>query len=207
MRLVSAIYDDAFPFDQLDMVDESIATSNPKDLKRGDILVSWGGADISPSLYNKYVGARTGARSYPSHRDKIEWELMRRAVELEVPIIGVCRGGQMLCALAGGFLIQHVEGHFGEHRATTKEGFEITVNSIHHQMMYPFEVDHELLASVPTPLSSIHLDVDTNVPLDLEPEYVYFNKIKGFAIQWHPEMMRREAAATQYVFDTIKERI
>lgn len=208
MRLVSAIYQDYFPFDTLPMVDECTHTIEPETLKAGDILVVWGGEDISPSLYNKNKSRATGADMQPSRRDRIEWALMQRAKELNIPIIGVCRGAQMLCALAGGFLIQDVNNHFGRHPVYTDEGLEIQVNSIHHQMMYPFEVDHQMLAHTPK-LSDYHTDEDRNIThkLDVEPEFVYFPKVKGFAIQWHPEAMELRSKATQFVLSQVEKKV
>lgn len=207
MRLVSAIYNDFHPFDQLPFVNEFLITSDPADLKEGDLLVVWGGSDISPSLYGKEVSHHTGANDYPSRRDSIEWALMQRAKELAAPIIGVCRGAQMLCALAGGYLIQDIDNHFGSHQVVTPDGTLFETNSIHHQMMYPWGIEHELLASVPEQLSRTHIDVEKNVEVPLEPEYVYFPTVQGFAIQWHPEAMSAKSNATQYIFKTIEERL
>ncbi len=204
-RLVSAYYDEFFPFDGLKEWESLFSTSNPGDLKEGDVLVVWGGADISPSLYNKEVSRHTGADDRPSRRDAIEWALMQRAKELGCPIIGVCRGAQMLCALAGGHLIQHVNRHGGTHAVITIEGDTFNTNSIHHQMMYPWNVKHVMLASIKEQLSDVHMDVNTNVEVPEEPEFVYFPEVKGYAIQWHPEMMHSHSPATQYIFNKFKE--
>ena len=209
MRLVSAIYDEFYPFDSLKDWTDQIHTSNPEDLKEGDTLIVWGGADISPSLYNKPKAKQTWADDRPSRRDAIEWALMQRAKELGCEIIGVCRGAQMLCALAGGHLIQHVNGHGGNHKCITIDGTEIITNSIHHQMMYPWKVDHVMLASIKNQLSKVHVDIvdgeEENVEIPEEPEFVYFPKVKGYAIQWHPEAMQLHSEATQFVFNKIKE--
>lgn len=207
MRLVSAIYRDGYPFSQLPAVTSVTETSDPADLQAGDILVVWGGADISPSLYNKPVSKLTHADDRPSKRDQIEWALMQRAKELSIPIIGVCRGAQMLCVLAGGTLIQHVNNHGGKHLVVTVDGEEFVTNSIHHQMMYPWDVRHEMLCVSKHILSDVHIDVDNSIDVEAEPEYVYFPEVKGFAIQWHPEMMDSESEATKYVFKTIQERL
>jgi gamma-glutamyl-gamma-aminobutyrate hydrolase PuuD len=113
----------------------------------------------------------------------------------------------MLCALAGGFLIQHVNNHSGYHPVVTEDGYEFTVNSIHHQMMYPFDVEHEILAKTQKNLSAVHYDEDNKIVMPFEPEYVYFPTVKGFAVQWHPEMMDDDSPATQYVLDTIEQRL
>jgi gamma-glutamyl-gamma-aminobutyrate hydrolase PuuD len=184
-----------------------VETSDPDTLQPNDILVVWGGGDIHPSLYDKGRSRFSGAYELPSKRDITEWDLMQRAKELDVPIIGVCRGAQMLCALAGGFLIQHVQNHGGRHMVVTNDNQSFAVNSIHHQMLYPFNIEHEMVAWCPTNLSDVHYDVDTDIPMPVEPEFVYFPQIKGFAIQWHPEMLAIEAAANQYVINFINQRV
>ena len=81
MRLVSAFYGDWYPFIRLDHVFDSMYdTSNPDDLAPGDALIVWGGADIHPDLYGKSHSPQSGAGAKPSHRDKVEWALMQRAI-------------------------------------------------------------------------------------------------------------------------------
>lgn len=208
MRLVSSIYQDYYPFENLKGVEQCIASNDADDLKEGDVLVVWGGGDISPSLYNKPVSRYTGAGKELSRRDTIEWTMMQKALGLSLPIIGVCRGAQMLCALAGGHLIQHVDNHGGSHVVIGYNGEEFKTNSIHHQMMYPYDVPHEMLASIKEPLSKIHIEVDgVDVDMKEEPEFIYFPTVKGFAVQWHPEAMALDSKATQFVFAEIEKRL
>jgi gamma-glutamyl-gamma-aminobutyrate hydrolase PuuD len=213
MRILSAMYASYYPFDAWAGATSFAWTTDPADMSKEDVLVVWGGSDISPSLYRKPVSRKTHAGPSPSHRDAAEWALMQRAAELGVPIVGVCRGAQMLCALAGGYLIQHVDNHGGTHYVTRPNGEEYKVNSIHHQMMYPFDVKHEMLASITPGLSRVHYDVDTDVPMSVEPEFVYFPEIKGFAVQWHPEGLPipgdgyRDHRANEHLFEEMTARI
>lgn len=192
-------------------------TSDSK-LNHDDVLIVWGGADISPSLYKKYPATSCHADSIPSRRDQFEWHFMNQAVSLGVPIIGICRGAQMLCALAGGHLIQDVDGHMGGHNATTYDGKTLSVSSVHHQMLYPWNVEHEMIAwsskkrSVDRQGNPNYTDVnesgeDIQVEVPCEPEFVYFPKVKGFAVQWHPEFMENDAEATKYIFNFMKEKL
>ena len=207
-RIVSVLYSDFHPWDTYWPEAETLTSSNPNNLQEGDILIVHGGADISPSLYNKRVSRHTYANDRPSPRDVTEWDMMQHASKMGIPIIGICRGGQMLCALAGGHLIQHVNNHAGwNHPVITVDGTEFDTNTIHHQMMYPFDVTHELLAWSKETLSDVYYDEDTPVHVPVEPEYVYFPTVKGFAIQWHPEMMPASTKATQYIINTINERL
>lgn len=207
--LYSALYrDNGYPFNQITR--ECIPVSTPDEIKDPEAaLIVWGGADINPGLYDHEIGTRT----YPGgRRDYMEWAMMKTAVKLGIPIIGVCRGAQMACALAGGFLIQHAENHAGSsHEVTTSDGRTFTTNSIHHQMMFaPSTVDHELLAWSTEQRSPKYLfrnDQEFVTPEDWkEPEFYYFPKIKAFAVQWHPEAMQLNCKATKYVLEQINER-
>jgi len=81
-----------------------------------DGLVLAGGNDVEPSLY--------GAERHPEtnetmpQRDRAEIALARRAVERDIPLLGICRGMQVLNVAFGGTLLQHLPdevGH-GNHR-------------------------------------------------------------------------------------------
>jgi putative glutamine amidotransferase len=205
MKLASAMYPAYYPFEEMGLFSNYYCAERPDDLDSKSALVVWGGADISPTLYGKAVGSRTGAGEKLSHRDAVEWVLMQSAYKLGIPIIGICRGAQMLCALAGGWLLQDVTHHTSSHEALTDDGRVLRVSSLHHQMLYPFGVDHVMIAQSKHKLSEHYLDVDDEVDIPVEPEFVYFPKEKGIAIQWHPEFMDVECQANEYVKEKLKE--
>lgn len=186
------------PFDQVFDEAVNVLKSGYDDI---DALVIWGGGDISPSLYGHQLSPETHAELQPSQRDIIEWEAVKEAVKRNLPIIGVCRGAQLLCAFAGGTLIQHVSGHHTEHMVKTHDNKEFMVTSIHHQMMYPFEIKHELLAWSTFARSTVYrANGGKNISMlgKNEPEIVYFPQINGLAIQGHPEYAREDSAFVQY---------
>ena len=81
-----------------------------------DGLVLAGGVDMDPSTY--------GAERHPSvtrtvpERDAFEIALARRALERDLPLLGICRGMQVLNVACGGTLIQHLPDDVGheDHR-------------------------------------------------------------------------------------------
>lgn len=156
-----------------------------------DLVGFGGGADIHPSIYgHSIVGAYTGKS--PSIRDvteKLTWDMCQ---DLKKPILGICRGAQMACALSGGSLIQDVRGHTSTHEITTDDGQEMLMSSVHHQMMWPFKVQHELVAWTKEPIVKEAM-YDKKMlgglkfPLEKEPEVVFFPKTRALAIQGHPE--------------------
>jgi putative glutamine amidotransferase len=93
-----------------------------------DGLIISGGPDIEPARYGEQPGRQTTIMR-PA-RDAAEVALFRAAVDLDVPVLGVCRGLQVMNVALGGTLIQHLpdvvghEGHsptpgtMGEHKVT-----------------------------------------------------------------------------------------
>lgn len=207
-KLYSAVYGGVYPFGGL--AEEHITVNKPEEMTDDDgVLVIWGGADINPDFYNHPHSKTTHPSDY---RDPKEWALVQDAIKRGITIIGVCRGAQMLCAAAGGFLIQDVRGHLGNHTVMTSDGLQFKTNSIHHQMMAGYEkVPHELLAWMPNPLAEkyVYKDDQAYIPPEnfVEAEYIYFPAIRGHAIQWHPEGLGIDSEANRYVINAVKERM
>lgn len=172
---------------------DGYAVQDPDDLYNAKALILWGGEDIATSLYNEqsvYSFSKWGL----SRRDSIERDLVWRAVDLGIPILGVCRGAQLLCALDGGKLWQHVDNHAGQdHNVTLASGETIRTNSLHHQMMRPL-AHNEVLGWSSDVLSPVKLsELGQHLSKDPEPEIVYFPKMKALGVQGHPEYTGKTA--------------
>ena len=87
-------------------------------LDRIDALVLAGGCDIDPGTYD---GDPDGAHgSTTPERDEFEAALARAALERDMPVLGVCRGMQMLNVALGGGIEQHLPDRIGhEHHRHT----------------------------------------------------------------------------------------
>jgi len=91
----------AFPFQAL--FDNVVCVEKAEDIRPNEgVVCLWGGEDISPSLYDQRPSLYCGASANLSARDIRELECFNRAVDLGLPIIGICRGAQLACALLGG---------------------------------------------------------------------------------------------------------
>jgi len=116
-----------------------------------DGLVLAGGADISPDRYGEGPHPQTGG--IRPDRDAAELPLLEGALGRDLPVLGICRGLQLMVVAHGGRLLQHLpevvghDGHrpapgrYGEHAVTTAEGSRlravlgecVDVPSYHHQ--------------------------------------------------------------------------
>lgn len=184
-----------------------------KDVSSGfdgvDAVVFWGVMDIHPSLYKQPRSYFSQAVHHPTERDKFEYSAMKYCKLNNIPMIGVCRGAQLMCAFAGGTLIQHVTNHVGgNHLMTTSDGDIFYTTSCHHQMLYPWDVDHKMLAWSTESRSSTYMDgseKEIDMSKKVEPEVVYFPRINGLAIQGHPEWAQRDSEFAHYCNQLINE--
>ena len=118
-------------------------------LDRIDGLILAGGADLDPSTYGAQPAPRTSG--YRIERDSFEIALAKEALERDTPVLGICRGMQLLNVALGGTLEQqvpgpeihlHTPGTYSDHgvrlepgslaaRVVGREG--VAVRSHHHQ--------------------------------------------------------------------------
>jgi putative glutamine amidotransferase len=114
-----------------------------------DALVLAGGSDIDPAAYGAKPDPETGPTT--PERDRFELALAHGALERDMPLLGICRGMEMLNVARGGTLEQHIErldlhrhtlGVFGDHEVRLEPGSlaaravgaeRATVKSHHHQ--------------------------------------------------------------------------
>ena len=163
-------------------------------ISNADLVVHTGGADVSPRFYGELEKSKYTNCS--EDRDAQDLADYKFAVEKKIKLLGICRGSQWLTAMAGGKLIQDVTNHGNGHHILDWNNNIHWVTSTHHQMMYPFSMinsDYKLIASAQPKLSARYLNGDdeeiTLCEHFVEPEVVYYTKIKALAIQCHPELM------------------
>jgi GMP synthase-like glutamine amidotransferase len=175
------------------------------DMKDADILILPGGGDIHPSFYGEVTGRHTYCYK---DTDANQFDLANQAFENKVLMVGICRGAQLLTVFAGGKLIQHVDSHHFHHKIITSNNDIYSVNSIHHQMMFPFELPSSkfnIIAKTHKAQSSTYLngsDEEINVGFYsrfCEPEIVWYPEIRGLAIQSHPEGYRMPTETIEYM--------
>jgi putative glutamine amidotransferase len=78
-----------------------------------DGLLLAGGADIDPASYGERAHEHT--HDTVPERDEFEIALARAAIARDMPVLGICRGMQLINVARGGTLLQHLPERFGHH--------------------------------------------------------------------------------------------
>ena len=177
-----------------------------------DGIVLSGGADIDPD----YLGEEPlDCISINPRRDRQELTLVRLAVERQIPVLGICRGIQVLTAALGGKLYQDIKIQHDrpsiEHSQTIARGLPshevklekdsllygffgketLAVNSFHHQAVKEVPAGFRVTASAPDGIIE-------------GMESTTFRPIMG--VQWHPECFLLENDRTMLpIFEWLVE--
>jgi putative glutamine amidotransferase len=110
--------------------DAAVAADPDLVLDHVDALVLAGGADVDPAFYGEARAPQT-AHTVPE-RDEFELALARRAIERDIPFLGICRGVQVMNVALGGTLIQDLPSALGhEHHCRVPGSFDGADHRVH----------------------------------------------------------------------------
>ncbi|MFF2052494.1 gamma-glutamyl-gamma-aminobutyrate hydrolase family protein [Leifsonia sp. NPDC058194] len=177
-----------------------------------DAIVVVGGEDIAPRFY----GA-TGGYAHESRHlevaDEAQLALARRAVERRTPLLGICRGLQIVNVALGGTLVQDL----GDRTPHVNRGVPIAeVLTTHPVLLEPGSRVSDLLGSGVVDVRSAHhqavdqlgdgLVVTGRAP-DGHVEAVEHTVAPVLAVQWHPEDVAAPAGQLTALLSSLRSRV
>jgi putative glutamine amidotransferase len=184
--------------DDIEFLVLSFEENNTEDISACNGFILTGGVDVDASLYDGSVFYENKPASFNTQRDAFEEKIYRCSQSQHLPLLGICRGLQLVNVLQGGKLIQDLGIANENHRASEKKDKqhevhiengsllnEITglqagkVNSSHHQAIDPSALGENL---------QVNAWADNSIAEGIE-----FKDKTGKAfmlcVQWHPERM------------------
>lgn len=178
-------------------------------VERFDGFLFTGGHDVDPALYGQEKEDCCG--DLCPTRDAMEQKLLKAALAADKPVLGICRGLQLMNAVLGGTLWQDIPTQFPSetnHRMAAPYGraehtvqvnpelpfgnlpLTLGVNSCHHQGIRELAPELKVWAKAPDGLV----------------EAVYLpGKRYARAVQWHPEFFRVEDELSRTIFSGFVE--
>ncbi len=184
-----------------------------------DGLVLTGGRDVDPALYGHRLREGCGVE-LDAPRDALEIPLARRALERDLPVLGICRGVQVLNVAAGGTLLQDItlvglaQGSHNQraaappppedaavHEVTITPGSRLAqifgdgrlgVNTFHHQVIDRPAAEFAVTARSIEPQGNGVIEA-VEIP----------GRSFAVGVQWHPERMWRRVPACARLFSAL----
>jgi len=188
--------------DDLEIVELSFEKNNTEDIYRCNGFILTGGVDVHPDFYKGKPIYRNSPDTFQLERDLFEEKIYRYSQENKLPVLGICRGMQLINVLEGGKLIQDLdngnkrhkkEESDKEHNIVAEDGTLLSdiarsqkgrVNSAHHQAIDPNAIGDNL---------TVNAYDDNNEKII---EGLEFKNRSGKAfmlcVQWHPERMKNK---------------
>jgi putative glutamine amidotransferase len=185
---------------EVELVNLSFEENNESDISTCDGFILTGGIDVDPAYYESNDEYDNRPHTFQRERDQFEEKIYRYSQEKKLPVLGICRGLQLINVLEGGKLIQdlgddnEIHKKAGDkdkqHLVQILDGSllgEIThlnegqVNSAHHQIIDPDAIGNNLQVNA----------WSGEAPATAEGLEWIDKQGKGFllCVQWHPERM------------------
>lgn len=173
-----------------------------------DGLLLVGGADINPRLYDSEVSPKTGP--FYVRRDNFEREMVFKAVSRKMPILGICRGHQLINVIFGGSLYQDLDERV-ESTLNHRQTPELDFSNSHEIEIVPDTRLARIFAESRLEVNSAHHQIVRRIPEGLRTAAFASDGVvealegtdEGYiqTVQWHPEMQ----ADTEFSVNLFKD--
>ena len=151
-----------------------------------DGVILPGGADVNPALYHE---GNTDSRELDKRLDWYELAVLSEAVKYGIPVLGICRGHQLINVFFGGNLIQNVD-HCDVHdyRPDRVHGSTLEMDSFLYEIYKVKEINvnsahHQAVHRLGDGMKAAQYSDDSLI------EAAYHTSLPVYGVQWHPERM------------------
>ena len=180
--------------EDIELIELNFEKNNSEDIYQCDGFVLTGGVDTHPSFYNGKTIYNNSPSTFQIERDYFEEKIYRYSQLNKLPVLGICRGMQLINVLEGGKLIQDLDNGNERHRKEESD-------KVHSIIAERSSLLHKVSGSMSGRVNSAHHQAIDRLGDDLEVEawaahdgiieQVRLRKYPfGLAVQYHPERSR-----------------
>lgn len=144
-----------------------------------DGLIIPGGADVNPSLFNQKRHPMTFGVN--TKKDRLQIYAIKKFAKAGKPVLGICRGCQVINVAFGGTLIQHINRHTGFRRVRNVKGW--WMYDLYGKRHSTYHSHHQVVGRLGKKLVATAYDMGSG-----HIEAIQHKKLPVYGIQWHPDM-------------------
>ena len=185
--------------DDIEIIELSFEKENLSEVSNCDGIVLTGGVDIHPGFHltNYSLHYDNAPKDFNVRRDEFEFSVLERSLELEIPILGICRGLQLINCFYKGTLVLDLGKKNNVHKKNSDDdkihGVKIVDKSLLHEICgidsgIVNSAHHQVIDKLGNSLR-VAANSEDGVPeaVELKEKYPFF-----LAVQWHPERMKEK---------------
>ena len=159
------------------------STANGIDPAKYDGLIIPGGKHVHPSFYHAKVKCKK--HKFVKSLDRLEIALVKEFVQAKKPVLGICRGCQLINVALGGTLKQDIgKGHYHDKNRNTKTKKGTDMRKLYGASVHTLHYHHQAIKKLAKPLKVTMVDAK-----DGTIEGVQHKTLPVIGIQYHPDRM------------------
>lgn len=175
-------------------------------LKRVDGLLFTGGPDIFPFMYNEKISEECGQCCF--ERDEMEFNLFKLAYDLKMPMLGICRGLQMMNVMMHGTLYQDINAQmYSRVKHHQSMPYDKPIHSVEIDIESPLykalqvsslevnSLHHQGIKDLGHGLKPMATSKDGLIEAIYAPDYPFM-----WGVQWHPEFSYKSDKNSRLIF-------
>ncbi len=152
-----------------------------------DALLLPGGGDITPAFFGQ---KNAGSKNIDTELDIIQLQALEQALRQEKPVLGICKGVQLINVYFGGTITQHM-ANADTHQYIGEDQYHDTVilpdnylSGLYGNALRVNSAHHQCIARLGKDLSAVQFASDSTI------EGISHKSLPIYGVQWHPERLQ-----------------